>query len=144
MVRNFILKNKLTPCIPRILAGFILLLALTSFSSPVHALDGNKGLFASNMAATNPSQETELDLKPVKNGGVSANESTINSVKNIVFGLAGSLALLFVVIGGFRYILSRGDPNATAQAKNTIIYALVGLIVTVLAYAIVGFAIGNL
>lgn len=88
--------------------------------------------------------QSNVDLGPIEQAGVGANDDTINSIKNIVFGLAGGLSLLFVVIGGVRYIISQGDPNATSQAKNTILYALVGLIVTVFAYAIVGFVINNL
>lgn len=88
--------------------------------------------------------QTNVDLKPLEDVGASADNGTINSIKNIVFSLAGGLSLLFVVIGGVRYIVSQGDPNATSQAKNTILYALVGLVVTVFAYAIVGFVIGNL
>lgn len=87
--------------------------------------------------------QSDIDLAPLETAGAEADEGTIVSIKNIIFGLAGSLALLFVVIGGVRYILSRGDPNATAQAKNTIIYAIVGLIVTIMAYAIVGFVVNS-
>lgn len=70
-----------------------------------------------------------------------AGDDQIKLIVNFIFGLAGAIAFLFVVIGGFRYIISQGDPNAVAQAKNTIIYALVGLVVTVTAYAIVGFVV---
>jgi len=72
-----------------------------------------------------------------------AKSNSIEVILNIVFGIAGGLALIFVVIGGLRYILSQGDPNATAQAKNTILYALVGLVVTVCAYAIVRFIVSS-
>lgn len=85
-----------------------------------------------------------LDIDSVKDAGVNANDSTLTSIVNIVFSLAGALALLFVVIGGLRFILSRGDPQSTAQARGTILYALVGLVVTISAYAIVRFAIGSL
>jgi len=57
--------------------------------------------------------------------------------------MAASVALLLIVIGGFRYILAKGDPNGIARSRDTIIYALVGLVVIMLAYAIVTFTIGN-
>lgn len=82
---------------------------------------------------------TSLDITPVEEAGANADQSTIDKVVNIVFSLAGGLALLFTVIGGLRFILSSGDPQNTARAKNTIIYALVGLIVTMFAFAIVKF-----
>lgn len=75
---------------------------------------------------------------------VSAGDAQLQLVVNFIFGLAGALALLFVVIGGLKYVLSQGDSNAVGQAKNTIIYALVGLVVTVIAYSIVKFAVSSL
>lgn len=85
----------------------------------------------------------EVDLSPIASAGIEdPGQDSLDSIINIVFGIAGGLALIFVVVGGFRYIISRGEPAAVAQGKNTIIYALVGLVVTIFAYAIVRFAIG--
>jgi len=63
------------------------------------------------------------------------------NVINLVFAIAASVALLMVVIGGFRYITARGDPNATASARNGIMYALVGLVLIMAAYSIVAFTV---
>ncbi len=71
----------------------------------------------------------------------SANDSTLNTVLNIVFGLTASIALLMIVIGGFRYITAHGNSTATSQAKDTILYAIIGLIITMVAYGIVTFVI---
>jgi hypothetical protein len=54
------------------------------------------------------------------------------------------VAFLFVILGGFKYVVSGGDPQSTAKAKNTIIYAAVGLIITLVASLIVNFVFGNL
>jgi len=62
-------------------------------------------------------------------------------ILKIVFSIAGSVCLLMVAIGGLRYILAHGEPSDVAQAKNTIIYAIVGLVVVLLAYAIVNFVV---
>jgi hypothetical protein len=67
--------------------------------------------------------------------------NTIPTVLNIVFALAASVALLMVVINGFRYIIARGDPGNTASAKNGILYSLVGLTVVMAAYSIVAFTV---
>ena len=66
---------------------------------------------------------------------------TIQNALDIVFTISASLAVLMTVIGGFRYIIARGDPSATASARNTILYALVGLVVVIAAYSIVTFAV---
>jgi hypothetical protein len=68
-----------------------------------------------------------------------ADANSIKTVISFVLGITGVLSLLFVTIGGFRYVLSQGDPQATNKAKDTIIYALVGLLITALAQAIVIF-----
>jgi hypothetical protein len=75
---------------------------------------------------------------------VNAGSSFISTLLNIVFGIIGAIALLFIVIGGFRYVISTGDPKNTAKAKNTIIYALVGILVSLSAIGIVNFVAGKL
>lgn len=76
--------------------------------------------------------------------GSSADKGSLDTILNIVFSFAGSIALLMIVIGGFRYVISRGDPNGMSQAKNTILYSIVGLIIVLAAYSIVIFAVKGL
>jgi hypothetical protein len=44
-----------------------------------------------------------------------------------------------LIVGGLRYITSNGDAQGATSAKNTILYAIIGLIVAILAYAIINF-----
>lgn len=70
----------------------------------------------------------------------------IPAVLNIVNGLlvvAGIAASIYLVVGGVRYITSQGETSETEKAKNTILFALVGLIVIGLSAAIVNFIIGT-
>lgn len=67
--------------------------------------------------------------------------NTEATVLNIVFSIAASVALLMIVINGFRYIVARGEPGGTASAKNGILYAIVGLIVIMAAYSIVALTV---
>lgn len=73
-----------------------------------------------------------------------ATQGTVQHILTIVLSVLAALAILFVVIGGIRYTVSSGDPQATAKAKNTIIMALVGLIIVIAAQALVAFVIGKL
>jgi len=73
-----------------------------------------------------------------------ANGAEIQAALAIVFSIVGAISLLIIVIAGFRFIASQGDPQKVAQAKSAIIYASVGLAVSILAVTIVGFVIGNL
>lgn len=68
----------------------------------------------------------------------------LKNVINTMLFLAGSIAVIMIVVGGIRYITSDGDPGAASKAKNTIIYALVGIVVAVMSYAIVNFVIERL
>ena len=67
----------------------------------------------------------------------------IQTVMSIVFAMFGAIALIVLVIAGLRYVSSSGDPTTMSKAKNTIIYAAIGLIVSMSAFAIVGFVLGN-
>ena len=53
------------------------------------------------------------------------------------FAIGGILALLFLIIGGFRYVMSFGNPDQAESAKKTITYAIIGLILTISAYTLV-------
>lgn len=70
-----------------------------------------------------------------------ANNHTLTTVLGIVFAITASIALLMIVIAGFRYMLASGDPKGTAEARNTIIYAVVGLLISMAAFSIVTFVI---
>lgn len=78
----------------------------------------------------------------VPQGGLG--ENNISSILKLVFGVAGGIALLIVTIAGFKYVLSQGNPQETAKAKNTILYALIGLAICLMAFSIVGYVVGNL
>lgn len=66
-------------------------------------------------------------------------EGGLTSILNIVFIAAGLLAVIFVIIGGVKYTVSGGDPSGLKSAKETITYAIIGLIVTLVAFGIVNF-----
>ena len=84
---------------------------------------------------------------PICPGGLptpATDQTSISTLLSLVFGVVGALALLVITISGLRYVLSSGDPQKTAQAKNGIIYALIGLVISLSAEAIVAFVAGNL
>ncbi len=98
---------------------------------------------------TTPSQiQDEKDAACVAIGGCSNSNSgfnqTVQNIVNILTIVAGGIAVIMVVVGGVRYVVSVGDQNAVQGAKNTILYAVIGLIIVVLAYTIVSFVLGNI
>lgn len=56
----------------------------------------------------------------------------------------GAISVIMIIIGGFRYIVSGGDSNATKGAKDTILYAVIGLIIALIAQALVLFVLRRL
>lgn len=69
---------------------------------------------------------------------------TVRSVGTIITFITGAISVLMIIIGGLRYTISAGDQGALTSAKNTILYAVVGLVVSIMAYAIVNFVLSNI
>ena len=61
-----------------------------------------------------------------------------------VFQITGAVAVLFILIGAFRYVVSGGNPQSTKQAWETILYAMIGLIISIAAFGIVTFVSGRI
>lgn len=71
-------------------------------------------------------------------------QSTVVKIINTILLILGIVAVIMIIVGGFRYVISGGDASNVTAAKNTIMYAVIGLIVAVLAYAIVNFVLNAL
>lgn len=67
----------------------------------------------------------------------------IQTIVNILLYILGAIAVVMIVIGGIRYATSNGDSSSTKAAKDTILYAVIGLIVAIMAYAIVNFVVDS-
>lgn len=84
-----------------------------------------------------------LALPTVSVPGLS-NNSLIGSIMSLINAFLifiSILAVIFIIIGGIKYIISQGDEKAAVAAKNTVLYAIIGLIVIGLAAAIVNFVV---
>ena len=68
----------------------------------------------------------------------------IKTIVNVLLFLLGAIAVIMIIFGGIKYTTSNGDSSQVTSAKNTILYAVVGLVVAILAYAIVNFVISSL
>ena len=70
-------------------------------------------------------------------------QTTVNNVANAAFMLAGIVAVVFIIIGGISYSISAGDSGKISKEKDTILYAVIGLIVVLVSFIIVQFVIGR-
>ena len=70
------------------------------------------------------------------------NNGIFQQITNMLLFAIGVLSVIMLIVGGLRYVISGGNKDAVNSAKNTILYAIVGLIVALLAFAVVNFVIG--
>ncbi len=70
--------------------------------------------------------------------------SVFKNITNAALFLVGAISVLMLIYGGIRYTISGGESANVTAAKNTILYAIVGIIVSIMAYAIVNFVITSL
>jgi cytochrome bd-type quinol oxidase subunit 2 len=68
----------------------------------------------------------------------------LKKIINVLSLLVGAIAVIMIIVGGFRYVTSGGSDSATGAAKKTILYAIVGLVIVALAQVIVHFVLNNI
>jgi hypothetical protein len=69
--------------------------------------------------------------------------STVTKLLNLFSAIVGIIAVIMLIVGGFRYVTSGGNEQSTKSARDTILYALIGLVIVALAQIIVKFVISN-
>jgi hypothetical protein len=84
------------------------------------------------VCASNPGDSAVCDNKDK-----TSSDSFVGAIVNTLLFLVGAVSVLSIIIGGILYVTSSGDSGNVTKAKNTILYAIVGLVVAFLAYAIV-------
>lgn len=96
----------------------------------------------SYFAQTCPTAPSNVICAPIPTTG--AGNTQIHTIVNLFLGIAGAVALLVITMAGFRYVLSRGNPQQVSQARDGIIYSVIGLIVIMSAFIIVNFVVFKL
>lgn len=71
-------------------------------------------------------------------------EVSVINIINVIIGVLGLVAVIVIIIGGINYMTSSGDSAKVKKAKDTILYGVIGLVICVLAFAIVNFVISNI
>ena len=69
--------------------------------------------------------------------------SRVKVIINVVLGILGVVAVAMIIVGGIMYTTSQGNPDKVKQAKDIVIYSIVGLVVALLGFAIVNFVMVN-
>ena len=127
----------------RIILGFVgLLISFGLFSAPALVSAGPFDA-ARNQACEGIEFGDNTTGECSSEGSGEKIDSTVTAVINIASLVVGAISVIMVIIGGLKYVSSQGDSNGTASAKNTIIYAVVGIIIVALAQVMVRFVINR-
>ena len=71
-------------------------------------------------------------------------DGVLTAITNVLLFVAGALSVVMLIIGGLRYVVSGGNAGSVTAAKNTILYAIVGLVISFLAYAAINFVLASI
>jgi hypothetical protein len=120
------IKNKLLIAVAGLVSVFTLTLAPVA-GTVVHAQSEGEAQQGVNLAG----------------GGGKTVDGLVKSVINILSWVIGVASVIMIIVGGLRYVTSAGDSSSVSGAKNTIMYAVVGLVVALFAQAIVQYVLGK-
>ncbi len=71
-------------------------------------------------------------------------KGAFRQITNTVLFIVGVIAVIMLIIGGIKYVISGGDSKKVTDAKNTVLYAIIGMVIAVFSYAIVTFVLSAL
>ena len=125
--------------IKMLLAGMAVAIAGLFMTAPAMAVTCPAGSLHTGEATTYA--QCNIPDEEVKDEG--SLFKTIQTIINWILAVLGLVAVIMVVLGGFTYMTSQGDPGKTKKARDTILYGIIGLIIALLAFAIVNFVLVN-
>lgn len=94
--------------------------------------------------STNYGTSPDTKIKQFNQGTDGDLSQIIINIINAVIGVLGLVAVVVIIIGGINYMMSSGEAAKVKKAKDTILYGVIGLVICVLAFAIVNFVIVNI
>ncbi len=121
--------------IKTIIAASVIAIASMFAVTPVMAYTCPNGTLKAGSSVDTPSKcniEEDDTLMP-----------TIVNIIEVIIGVLGIAAVVIIVLGGVQFLTSTGDPGKVKKAKDTIMYGIIGLVVAILAFAIVNFVLGS-
>lgn len=127
----------------KILLSFLM---LTTLLAPASLVLGSAA--AVDVVPCSDPKFSQTDVCPdVTRGATSGSNAIVDFIKiiiNVLSYIVGVASIVGIVVGGLRLILSNGDSNGIASARNGIIYSLIGLAIVVVAQSIVAFVLNKL
>lgn len=123
-----------------LMSGLPMLVPVTAHASIANSICKGTNIATSDTGAAGSGNECTQEGA---GSGVTGIYKLASQVVNIFSVLVGIIAVIMIIYGGFKYITSGGDSGNVSGAKNTLIYAIVGLIIVALAQFIVRFVLNT-
>jgi hypothetical protein len=124
----------------RILASALLMLVIlfpVSVAAQVDPLE--------DVCTTNPNAVAcQGDAERLEDNHIFGPNGILTKAARVVALITGVAAVIMIIVGGFQYVLASGDPTNITNAKNTILYAIIGLVVALIAQSIISFVLVRL
>jgi len=117
--------------VPGLVVLALFSISLLSFSPAVQAIDDS--------AKT----DFKSSVKDVGGNDASSVPAIVKSAINILLYAAGTIAVIVIIIGSIRFVTSEGDPARANKGRDSVVFALIGLVLASVAYAIVNFVLGQ-
>lgn len=131
--------NRLKLFLASTLALLAMLPIFALIPATTYAADISQGLCSGANFEAGPNATCTVSADDGKNKV----QKIVNQVVNVFSWVVGVVSVIMIIYGGFKYITSGGDSNGVTSAKNTILFAIVGLVIVALAQVIVKFVIGT-
>lgn len=101
-------------------------------------------VLVSDFALADAAAEISKGVEASNDGNNKSLNAFLRDIVNIILFVLGAIAVIMIVIGGVKYTTSNGDSSAVKSAKDTILYSVIGLVVAIMAYAIVNFVLASI
>lgn len=129
---------------PKLLKSLVAatLVLLSTFALPVQFAGAQADFFRGCESAPN-TEFCKQTAREKSRNRILGSDGILTRVARYITFVTGAISVILVIVGGLRYVISGGDSNGIKTAKDTIIYALVGLVISIFAYAIAAFVLSR-
>lgn len=132
------MKNIIKKTFGSVLAASVIAVAFafTPITTPASAADCSGGINGGVSAGIDCANNGQVPTTLFGNGSI------FTTVVNVLLFIIGAISVIMLIWGGIRYTTSAGNASSVTAAKNTIMYAIIGLVIAFLAFAIVNWVLG--
>lgn len=128
--------------IKRTLIGLSLLFCLVM--TPALATAQSSGVFSIDEQCAKAPDSAVCQERNQSTNPISGSNGIVLNATRFIAVIAGVVSVIVIIISGIRFITSSGDPQSVTAARNTLLYAVIGLVVVIVAQALVAFIVTNI